>query len=267
MAISGLELASLATSRLFMLLFARCLGMTWFAPVLSGVDFSRIVRIIGAGLFALLVFPAVSANVGSDSVLPTFNNWGAATSLLWALVFEFFIGATVGFSLKLFFQGVFLAGEAIARVGGVSVAESFDPSLGGESSAPSSFLFWLAIAVFTACGGLEAFTDGFLSFLVSAPPSLVFDSREIVERLVTTLSGSFALGLRIAAPTILTTGAVYLGVGVNSRLFSQLNLSIISFNFNGLLTLVLIFLCIGVFCQVFQFEIVNLIEKLFVRSV
>lgn len=267
MAVSGLELASLATSRLFLLLFARCLGMTWFAPVLCGVDFSRIVRVIGASLFALLVFPAVSTNVGSDSILPSFYNFGGTARLLFALVFEFFIGATVGFSLKLFFQGVFLAGETIARVGGVSVAESFDPSLGGESSAPSSFLFWLAIAVFTACGGLEAFTDGFLSFLISAPPSEIVEFQEIVDRLVAALSGSFALGLRIAAPTILATGAVYLGVGVNSRLFSQLNLSIISFNFNGLLTLVLVFFCIGVFCQVFESEIVNLIEKLFIRSV
>ncbi len=266
MTISGLELASLATSRLFFLLFARCAGLTWFAPVFCGVELSKRCRVVCAVLFAALVFPAISVNIGVDTSLLTIFSVASAFRFLLAFAFEFFIGAVLGLSLKLFFQGVYLAGEAIARVGGVSVAESFDPSLGGESSATSSFLFWLAIAVFASCGGLEAFTDGFLSFLVLTPPSEVIASEELIDRLLSTLSHSFILGLRIAAPTILATAAVYLAVGMNSRLFPQASLSLVSFNINALLTLVLFFLCIGVFCQVFESEITRMIGNLFIHG-
>ena len=267
MAISGLELASLATSRLFFLLLARCAGVAWFAPPFSGTEVSRFVRIAFAILLAALVFPALSTSFNGAATTLTLFSEGAILRFLIAIAFEFFIGATVGFSLKLFFYCVYIAGETIARVGGVSVSESFDPSFGGESSALSSFLFWFALAVFAACGGLERFVDGFLSFLVSTPPAEIVASDELIERLVSTLSSSFALGLRLAAPTIITTGVVYLAVGVNSRLFAQLNLSIISFNLNALLTLVLLLLCIGIFCQVFESEFANFVEKLFIRGV
>ena len=266
MAISGVEIASLATSRLFFLLFARCVGVVWFAPLVSRGEISRFVRVILAFLLATLVFPVVSANFRVDAAVSTIFSGGMTIRFLIAVACEFFIGATVGLCLKLFFQGVYLAGETIARVGGVSVAESFDPSLGGESSALSSFLFWLALAVFTACGGLEAFVDGFLNYLVLTPPRGVFAPDGLAERILATLSGSFALGLRLAAPTILATTVVYIGVGVSGRLFSQLNLSFVSFNINALLALVLLFLGIGVFCQLFETEFASVIETIFVRD-
>ena len=96
--------------------------------------------------------------------------------------------------------------------------------------------------------------------------SEVVASEELIDRLLSTLSHSFILGLRIAAPTILATAAVYLAVGVNSRLFPQASLSLVSFNINALLTLVLFFLCIGVFCQVFESEITRMIGNLFIHG-
>ena len=266
-AISEVEFASLATSRLFFLLFARCSGVVWFAPLFSRGEISRFVKVILALLLAALVFPVISASFRVDAPLSTSFGGGTTIRFLVAIASEFFIGAAIGLSLKLFFQSVYWAGETIARVGGVSVAESFDPLFGGEASPLSSFLFWLALAVFTACGGLEAFVDGFLNYFVLAPPQGVFVPEDLMERLFFTLSGSFTLGLRLAAPTIMATAVVYLGVGLNGRLFSQLNLSFASFNINALLTLFLLFLCIGVFCEIFETEFVSLMETFFAREI
>ena len=117
--------------------------------------------------------------------------------------------------------------------------------------------------VFVACGGFEAFLDGFLNFFSIVAPGTSVSPSQLVDSFTGTLSSSFVLGLRVSAPVIITTAVVYLGVGINGCLFSQTNLSVVSFNVNSILTLVFLFLCVGVFCQVFQSEIAYFVEKIF----
>lgn len=247
---------------LFLLLFARCVGVLWFAPVFREVVFSSIARLAFAFLLSLVTAP-VALSVAPPSVAPESFCGGAAALFTMKLVVELFIGAAVGACLGIFFQGVALAGEVISRVGGVAVSGSFDPIQGGETTAPSTFLFWIATVVFIACGGLEAFVDGFLQFLTTLPPGSAVVVDNLVDKTVDALEASFALGLRLCAPVVLTTFVVYLGVGISGRLFSQLNLASVSFNVNALLTLALLFLCIGVFCQVFQSELSLFFDELF----
>ncbi len=260
---AGMELTSFFTLRLFLLTFARCAGTVWFAPVFGGVEISRLNKLTCALLLSFLVFPSVAA--GSDpSVSRAFVfNAGNCVLLALSLSFELLLGAGTGLFLKIFFQGVYLAGETISRIGGVSVAESFDPSLGGETTAPASFLFWAMLATFVACGGFEAFLDGFLHYFSVVAPGAGLSPSELVVNLTGALSSAFVLGLRLSAPVIIATALVYLCVGMSGRLFSQLNLYAISFNVNAILTLVLLFLCIGVFCQVFQSELASVVEKFF----
>ncbi len=261
--ISGLELVSFATLRLFLLIFARCVGATAFAPVFCGSEVSRLTRLSCAFLLAMLVLPSVSANAEAAAISAVVFSIPGAVRFAVAIAFEALLGAAVGCFLKVFFQGVYLAGEMIARVGGVSVMGSFNPAQGEETTAPASFLFWISLVVFAACGGFEAFLEGFLNLFFVVTPGASVLTADLVGRFAAALSSSFALGLRLCAPVVLTTAVVYLGVGINSRLFSQLNLSLISFNVNAILSLLLLFLCLGVFCQVFQTEIAYCIESLF----
>lgn len=259
----GFEQISFASARLFLFIFARCAGTVWFAPALGGADFSKLQKFAVSFLLAALVFPTVSACVDAETVGVPLWTAGAIVLDLCGVGCEVLLGAALGLLLKVFFQGLYLAGETIARLGGVSVSGSFDPTFGGETTAPSSFLFWLAMAVFIVCGGLEAFLDGFLAFFTSTPPGGIFDAALIVDVFTRTLISAFVLGLRLSAPVICTTAVVYLGVSFNGRFFSQLNLSLVSFNLNAILTLTLLLLCIGVTCQVFQSELENFLDALF----
>ncbi len=246
---------------LFATIFARCFGTTLFAPIFGGADVPRTVRIVVAATLTALVFPSATANLDASSARWTLVSVGVAVAT------EFLFGVATGLTLRIFFSGAILAGETIARIGGISVAGTFDPTFGEEISAISRFLFLTAVVVFATTGGVELFLEGFLDgFAVVAPGRAALDETLILG-LAEVLASSFALALKIAAPVIFAAGAVYLATGFLSRVVPQLNIMSISFSCNAFLTSAVLALTIGFSCRTFQTEIVELLEKTFVRSI
>ncbi|MBQ6828301.1 MAG: flagellar biosynthetic protein FliR, partial [Thermoguttaceae bacterium] len=131
---------------IFALIFARCFGTTFFAPIIGGVEISRSIRAAVALTLATLIFPTV---VGSafETAFSEPNGWATGGALRFgiALAAEALFGVAFGLALRCLFSGVSLAGETIARVGGISVAGTFDPTTGEEVAPISRFLFWLAL--------------------------------------------------------------------------------------------------------------------------
>lgn len=253
---------------LFASIFARCFGTTLFAPIFGGADVPKTVRIVVAAALAALVFPSASAHLDANPGT-IFESSERLTLFFVGVVFltEFLFGVATGLTLRLFFCGAILAGETIARIGGISVAGTFDPTFGEEISPISRFLFLLAIAVFATTGGVELFLEGFLDGFVAVAPGSVALNETLILGLTEILALSFALALKIAAPVIFATGAVYLATGFLSRVVPQLNIMSISFNCNAALTSAILALTIGFSCRTFQTEIVELLEKTFVRSI
>jgi flagellar biosynthetic protein FliR len=249
---------------IFALIFARCFGTTFFAPAIGGVEVSRSIRAAVALTLAASIFPTV-ADAAFAAAVSEPNGW--ATGGVWrfglALGVETLFGAALGLALRCLFSGVLLAGETIARVGGISVAGTFDPTTGEESAPISRFLFWLALVVFATAGGLELFIEGLLKGFARVEPGAAVSALDLVGSFAQILTLSFSLAIKLAAPVILATAAVYLAVGFLGRLLPQLNLFAAGFNAASLLTLAVLGLSIGAFCSIFQTEIVAFLKTFF----
>lgn len=246
----GIDLGSFNFVLVTALVFARSLGCSLFLPVLGGGDFPKIVRIVLAVVLTILVVPYliqdsnVQTKIGSGNV----KFWEST----FLLVIEFILGSVLSLSLRIFFESVYIAGEVIGRIGGISVAGSFDISLGEETSVSSSFLLWSAYALFIVFGGLESFIDGYLNILSIAPLGEAFDPYKITEVLICVLSGSFALAFKIVCPVIIVNLSLYLVIGFIGRVFPQFNSMQVAFSCSSLLSLSILTMAIGTCCYCFQ---------------
>ena len=259
-----IENFSLISLQIGALVFTRCLGMICFVPVFSGIVVSKLTSLLLAFLLAFLVTPSLL----SDDVIV--SNVSALNSnyLLFAvsLFKEAVWGSVVGLALKIFFEGVFFAGEIIGKIGGISVAGSFDHLLGEEISSISHLLFWIALSTFVLTRGCELFIDGFLNVFSVVRPAGSLEFGNVVESLGSVLTASFSLGLKIAAPVILSTLSVYLFAGIAGRTLPQLNLTTISFSCSSLLTFVVLSFGISCCCLCFQNELALFLERVFVMD-
>lgn len=252
------QLASFSAVQLTILVFARCLGMTLFSPVFAGGEVSKFIRVLAALTLTVLVAPTVLSDVETMNALDNVDKFVAFIPLV---LQETLWGCLMGLTLKIFFEGVYLAGETISKVGGISVASTFDSNVGAEIAAVSKLLFWSALALFIVMHGCELFLDGFLSSFTTVVPGATFQAERFVESAANILGCSFVLAMKIAAPVCLSTLTVYLVMGILGKVFPQMNLLAIGFGLNSLLTLVIMILGVGVFCLCFQDEVTAFLER------
>ncbi|MBQ2851160.1 MAG: flagellar biosynthetic protein FliR, partial [Thermoguttaceae bacterium] len=85
----------------------------------------------------------------------------------------------------------------------------------------------------------------------------------LIENLAATLTLSFEVAIKLAAPVLLATAATYLAVGFLGRLLPQLNLFAVGFKVASLFTLAVLALSIGAFFSIFKTEIVAFLKTLF----
>lgn len=260
-------LTSPTTWGIFALIFARCFGTTFFAPIVGGVEISRSIRAAVALTLAALIFPTV-VDAAFETAVSEPSGWAVGGFLRFAVALgvEALLGVALGLALRCLFCGVLLAGETIARVGGISVAGTFDPTTGEEAAPISRFLFLLALVVFATAGGFELFIEGLLDGFTRVEPGAASSTLEAIWGMGRILTLSFGLAIKLAAPVILATSAIYLTTGFLGRVLPQLNLTAVGFNVASLLTLAVLALSVGVFCTVFQTEIVAFLQTLFCVS-
>jgi len=189
---------------LFFLIFVRFTSMFLAAPVF-GVRGIPIILKIGLGaVSALIVFPVV--NRYSPDL--EFTLIGATI-----LVFgEIFTGFTIGIVINFLFSGVEFAGEYIGVDMGLSIAQEFDPLFNQQISVIARLKNILAVLIFL---------------------------------LIMRISASvFVIGVKIAAPAIITLFLTSVAMGITARAVPQMNIFFVGFPLRiaaGFLSLIMAF--------------------------
>ncbi len=256
---------SFLLTSVFIATFARLLGTSLFLPLLGGAETSKLTRTLLALALTALVFPTVLSLSEESLAFDTLSAYSCLVVATRACV-EFFLGVSTALILQLFFNGVYLAGELVGRVGGVSVAGCFDPTFGDEVSPVSRLIFWCVWAFFLAFGGLELFIDGYLESIVAIVPGTPFSPEETVVKIVNFVASGFELGFKVAAPLIASSATVFFAVGVLGRIAPGINLTTIGFNLNSLVTLAVLAVVFGGICRFLQSRFVELLDVMFLTG-
>jgi flagellar biosynthesis protein FliR len=218
LSVTALQLDTWVASLMFPL--ARLLGLIAAAPLFNSRGVPMRIRLALGLAIALAVVPALPP-------LPTIpaGSWLALT----VLAREAFIGIAMGFTLRLVFAAVDMAGELIGLQMGLSFATFFDPESSGQTIVLGEFLGLLANLIFLALDGhllLIDITVRSFEWLPVAAGPLGRGGWAFVAHYGITV---FAAGFLLALPLIATLLITNIALGVLTRAAPQLNLFAVGF--------------------------------------
>jgi flagellar biosynthetic protein FliR len=212
----------------------RILGMISTAPVFGHNSVPVSVKVLLGVLLAAIIAPNVPA-------LPATDPAGWAGLLI--LAQELLVGVAMGFTIRLVFAAIELAGEVSSLTMGLGFASFFDPNTSGRSSAISQFVALVATMVFLALNAhlvlLEALAESFVTLPVSSSPLSLGAPLEMARW----GARVFSAGLQISLPIVAALLVTNVALGVLTRAAPQLNIFGVGFAITlgvGLLTIALV---------------------------
>lgn len=241
---SGFEQSLTDLAVTFALVLARVGALVATAPLLSDGGLPMRVRGLLAVSLAALVTPLLvgqsTAEVASAAEL------GACAAA------EGVIGASIGLGVAIVLAGVQLAGETVGQMSGMALAEGADPFTDANSSVFSQIYQYVTAAVFVAVGGHALLIDGLLTTFSHAPPGEVSSFGGVAEHALGLVAVGFEVGLRAAAPLLISLFLATIVLGLISRTLPQINTMVVGFGVNALLTLGVMMATVGTVAWGFQ---------------
>lgn len=198
--------------------FCRILALFSAAPILYHRSVPGPIKVGLAMAIAFLVAPSLEAAV------PLSSPQAPAV-----LAQQLLTGLALGFSTRLIFAAVELAGDLIGLQMGLSFAAYLDPTHNTQTPLVGALLGVLASLLFLAINGhllmIDAVVDSFQSFPIGGDAALPVDG----ARLASWTGQLFRIGLHLSLPVLTTMLILNLALGVLVRSAPQLNLFSVGF--------------------------------------
>ena len=199
---------------------ARILALLAAAPPFNNAALSVRVRLMLGLAIAIAITPA----------LPPIAPLEPASGIgLWILAQQLLIGFAMGFSLRLVFSAVDLAGNMIATQMGLGFATFYDPQNTAQTPVVSEFMGLLTLLIFMAINGhlmlIATLTHSFTVIPISATAPASGTWLNLANAGVVVFSSGLLLALPILVALLITNVAL----GVLSRAAPQLNLFAVGF--------------------------------------
>ena len=205
---------SVQTGFIFFLIFARMGSMVMAMPALGDGHVPARVRLIFALVLTLVMLPLVRGEYGAIPV--------TLGAVMVAMLSEIVIGVFLGLSARMLTAAIQIAGTAIAFQSGLALAQNVDPTQGSQGAIVGTFMALLATTLIFSLDLhfllLAAVRDSYDLFR----PGEVLPFGDFGQMAVHIISGTFRVGIQLAAPFLVFGLVFYMGLGVLSRLMPQL---------------------------------------------
>lgn len=223
----------------WLLILMRVAPLVFMMPLFQSRNIPHRVKAGLTLIISLTLLPAVKVETAGFPSEPLSFGFFA--------LFEVMIGFLLGFSVRLIFAGLQVAGELAGFQMGFGMARVMDPQSGTESTVVTEFYYLIGLLLFLSMDGHHWFFKALAqSFHLLAPGE--FQPREGLVELFIRLSGRmFILALQIAAPILAILMLVKISLGVIARMIPQVNLLMSSFPLTIGLGLVFMGLSIDLF--------------------
>src|SRR3954462_16239 len=242
----------------FMLSFARIGTMVMLLPGLGEMTVSPRVRLTIALVLTAVIMPLHRNDYQID--LRAFG------PVLLTLGEELLIGVVLGLLARLTIASLQIAGSVVAPQMGLGFVTAVDPTQGQQGMIVGNFLGVLGITLIFATDMhhlvIAALNDSYTLFRPGEVPVL----GDVASLLSTTVTGTFRIGIQLAAPFLVFGLLFNLGLGVLSRLMPQMQVYFIGMPLTITLGLLLLLLVIGAIMGVFGGYIEDVLGELTVHG-
>ena len=259
---------------IFALVLSRIGGLMMIAPIYGTRDVPRRVRVFLAVALAMLITPtqlgvlvdgpekmaALVIDPERDVEQPI--DWNTETgdpgnliNLAVFIVTEILVGMSLGLGIILLFVGVQLAGQVIAQMSGMAMANVLNPTLDVNIPLISQLLNMVTLAVFVASGGHRVVMGALLETFRTLPLGHAVVSKSLVDVLTTLAGESLEFAVRTAAPVATALLLSTLVLGLIGRTLPQLNILAVGFGLNTLISLSTLALSLGAIAMIFETQV------------
>jgi flagellar biosynthesis protein FliR len=175
---------------------------------------------------------------------------------------ETLIGLLLGLGLMILLSGIQLTGQIISQLGGTALAEGYDVM--SEESLPvySQLFYFLTLTMFVLLGGHRLLIEATLDTYEWLPPGRAMIGESYVSAMTTLMGQSFRLGIRAAAPAMAALLLATLILGLIGRTLPQINILVVGFSVNALLTAGAVLVSIGAIAWAFPQQAVASVEMM-----
>jgi len=225
----------------FLLIFSRVVSVLWLLPVFSSRAISVPFKAGVSLLIAYLLFDSIGVN-------RLFSN--DPYFLFLFVLKEVFIGLAVGFSVKMLFMAVNVAGEIIAIQSGFSFARFMDPLSMTQTTVIEQLKNLLAMMLFLAMDAHHILVRAIVASFRDVPIGSVAIQGSFFQFLITISGKVFVTGFKIGAPIIVTLMFVEIALGMLSRMIPQINIFIEGVPLKILVTVIMFSFSLGVIAPV-----------------
>lgn len=201
----------------FGLILLRMSGFVFTAAILNAQSISAPLKILLSLVLTMTVFNTVANN----TVLVELN--GLQDSLITLALKEAFVGISLGFTTRVFFFAIGMAGELISVSMGLGQAQIFNPMMGNMGNVMEQFFVALATLLYMGLNGhhymIQGLSSSFETVTLSTTTIKALGYFEVAKY----AQEFFVFGIKIAAPVMISMLVVQVGVGILSRAVPQIN--------------------------------------------
>lgn len=158
--------------------------------------------------------------------------------LFFMIVVEFLIGIFFGTIARIFMTALDTAGMVISLQSGLANAQLFNPSLAAQGSLMGAFLSVTGVVLLFATNLHHLLIMGVLESYQLFPLGVIPDTGSMAELMARAVSSAFTIGFKIAAPFVIITLLIYVGMGVLTRLMPQVQVFLLALPLQILLSMV-----------------------------
>jgi flagellar biosynthetic protein FliR len=225
------------------LIFARIGAILMLLPGFGEAYVSPRIRLSLALVLSLALWPLVA---GSLPPLPA-----SLGSMVGWLIREVTTGLMIGFLLRLLMAALSTAGEVVSLQTTLSFAQTANPLQAQPATTLAAFLTLFGVAMIFATSTHHLFIAGLLGSYDVVRPVAPLVVEDFVTLAIRTVSGSFLLGVQLAAPVIVFSIIFNLATGLVGRIMPQFQVFFVSTPLNVLFGLSIFALSLGVIGTVF----------------
>jgi flagellar biosynthetic protein FliR len=216
---------------MFGMVLLRMSAFTVSWPVFGAELPNHQIKILFALILATVMFPTLHWNPAQIAAMKG--------DLIVLAAREAFIGLALGYLARFFFFSFRVAGEMIAQAMGLSSAQVFNPSLGGQTTAVEQVYVAVASLFYLAVNGHHFLIQGLAKTMEVVPVAQMTLNTSQFTGVGHMIHDVIELGLRLSAPVVISILVVNIILGVVGKTVPQLNVLITSFPINILVGLIL----------------------------
>lgn len=241
-------LQAILTAEMFtvFLVFARVGSAFVMLPTIGENFLNPRARLSLAILISLVVSPVVAP------IMPALPP--ELTVMLGLVFIEITVGMFIGVATRLFFMALAVAGSFYSFMSGFASAMMFNPLAADQGALLSIFFSLLGLLLLFATDGhhllIRTVVESYILFQPGVFP-IVGDMADVIAQTVT---DSFELGLKLAAPIIVVALLFYVLLGLLARLMPQMQVFFIAMPLQIMMGLFLLMITISATMMYFLTE-------------